>query len=145
MFWENLNAVMIDHTGKSANFFGFMADEAGANWNAIRSVYNNGDKMVGKERSCLFHWKDNLRVHTQKYIYAQHMEKHNEMCERWRTAPTKEDALVQFRKIRAWWATGKAADRNIPKLDSWLSWWHYRASRWGHFIIKVCYVCFFFL
>lgn len=83
-------------------------------------------------------------MHTQKYIYAQHMEKHNEMCERWRTAPTKEDALVQFRKIRAWWATGKAADRNIPKLDSWLSWWHYRASRWGHFIIKVCYVCFFF-
>ena len=51
---------MIDHTGKSANFFGFMADEAGAKWNAMRSVYNNGDEMVGKERSYLFHWKDNL-------------------------------------------------------------------------------------
>ena len=60
MFWENLNAVMIDHTGKSANFFGFMADEAGANWNVVSSVYNNGDEMVEKERSCLSHWKDNL-------------------------------------------------------------------------------------
>ena len=28
MFWENMNLVMVEHTGKVANFFGFMADEA---------------------------------------------------------------------------------------------------------------------
>lgn len=140
MFWENMNLVMVEHTGKPANFFGFMADEASANWNAVRRVFNDGKEMIERERSCLWHWEDNLRVHTQRYIYGPHQQKHREMCEKWRTAPSKEGALEQFRRIRAWWATGKAADRNIPKLVSWLSWWHYRVSRWGHFILKVMFL-----
>ena len=140
IFWENMNLVMVEHTGKAANFFGFMADEAGANWNAVRRVFNDGKEMIDRERSCLWHWEDKLCVHTQRYIYIPHQEEHRKMCEKWRTAPNKESALQQFRRIRAWWATGKAADRNIPKLVSWLSWWHYRVSRWGHFILKVMFV-----
>lgn len=135
-----MNLVMVEHTGKAASFFGFMADEAGANWNAVRRVFNDGEEMIERERSCLWHWEDNLCVHTQRYIYGPHEDKHREMCEKWRAAPNKESALEHFHRIRAWWATGKAADRNIPKLVSWLSWWHYMVSRWGHFILKVMFV-----
>lgn len=100
IFWENMNLVMVEHTENAANFFGFMADEAGANnWNAVRRVFNDDKEMIDGERSCLWHWKDNLCVHMQRYIYIPHQEEHRKMCEKWRTAPNKESALQQFCRI----------------------------------------------
>ena len=34
MFWEMMNSVMLDNGHPPADFRGFMADEAGANWRA---------------------------------------------------------------------------------------------------------------
>ena len=66
MFWEMMNSVMLDNGHPPADFRGFMADEAGANWRAIRYVFNSSiDKiMEGRERSCLFHWEQSLQTHT---------------------------------------------------------------------------------
>jgi hypothetical protein len=53
------------------NFKGFMADSAQANWNAVRKIYGVGDPslpMVGRERTCLFHWSQILDKVTQVYI-----------------------------------------------------------------------------
>lgn len=59
-FWKMLNGVMKKHGLESVEFRGFMADEARANWAVIRGVYGNGADvpMEGRERSCLFHFKD---------------------------------------------------------------------------------------
>ena len=57
LFWESLNSVMIQSGYEATDFTGFMEDEAGANWIAIRTVYNGGPKniLIDKEQSCLFH------------------------------------------------------------------------------------------
>ena len=55
----------------TVNFKGFMADNAQANWNAVKMIYGEGDpslSMVGHERTCLFHWSQNLDKVTQKHI-----------------------------------------------------------------------------
>ena len=60
LFWDSLNEVMEKNGCEPpADFCGFMADEAQANWNAIRHVFNNGKDniLIGRERSCLFHWE----------------------------------------------------------------------------------------
>lgn len=59
LFWRCINDVVGNHGFDKPDFYGFMADEAQANWNALREVYNEGKNniMVGRERSCLFHWE----------------------------------------------------------------------------------------
>ena len=50
LFWEKMNDVMLRCGHAPADFFGFMADEANANWKAIRQVFNNGNTLEGRER-----------------------------------------------------------------------------------------------
>ena len=66
MFWEKINDVMLKNGHEPADFFGFMADEAHANWKAVRQVFNNGIPLEGHENSCLFHWTNSLNKHTTK-------------------------------------------------------------------------------
>lgn len=63
LFWELLNRVMSVQLENHVTFHGFMADEAHANWIVVRTVYGSDPNvpMVGKERSCLFHFMDNIR------------------------------------------------------------------------------------
>ena len=68
MFWEKMNDVMLRTGHEPANFQGFMADEANANWKAIREVFNHGKPLEGCKQSCLFHWIESLNKHTTKYV-----------------------------------------------------------------------------
>ena len=72
--------------------------------------------MEGRERSCLFHWTDNLNKHTTKYVQPGFQDEHKQMCAQWRTARSEEDASSIFRKIRGWWASRKVADKYIPYM-----------------------------
>jgi hypothetical protein len=50
------------------SFKGFMVDNAQANWNVVKIVYNFSDvtiRMVDQERTCLFHWTQLLDRHTK--------------------------------------------------------------------------------
>ena len=50
LFWEMMNDVLLKNGCLPANFKGFMADEAGANWRAVRTVFNNGaDKYYDRK------------------------------------------------------------------------------------------------
>lgn len=40
--WKNLNSVMAKNGVSDANFKGFMADSAHANWNAVMKIYGEG-------------------------------------------------------------------------------------------------------
>jgi hypothetical protein len=71
IMWRELNDLMAKNGVENTNFKGFMADNAQANWNAIRIVYGSGDPKVpmeNREHTCLLHWTTSLRRHTQKYI-----------------------------------------------------------------------------
>ena len=57
LFWEMMNDVLLKSGSPLTNFRGFMANEASANWQAVRKIFNNGPNiiMAGRERSCVFH------------------------------------------------------------------------------------------
>ena len=139
LFWEQINLVMLNNGCKVPDFAGFMADEAQANWRAVRMVYNKGpdNVMDGRERSCLFHWEQSLHIHTQKHVNVKNQDEHKQICRQWRCAETAEEAESQYRFIRAWWANGKVADANIPQMDCWLSWWHIRYPHWRRQMVGV--------
>lgn len=139
LFWEMLNIVMKRSGHDHADFHGFMADEAQANWRAVRTVYNRGadNVMSGRERSCLFHWEQSLVRHTNAYVPKDQQAQHKLLCENWRTVATMDEALEHHRLIRQWWQIAKVKECDVPALDSWLSWWNVRIAHWGNFMAAV--------
>lgn len=137
LFWEKLNAVVTKNNHNRPNFHGFMADEAQANWRAIRKVYNQENTMDGRERSCLFHWEQSLKIHTDKYVAKEHRKRHIDLCESWRKATSREIAISVYRQIRTWWSTGKVRDNDLQYMDSWMSWWNLRIAHWGSLMSPV--------
>ena len=66
--WLSLIAVMERHGKRDVNFAGFMAVSAQANFNVVREVFGFSDKtefMLGRERTCQFHWSQTLERHTK--------------------------------------------------------------------------------
>jgi hypothetical protein len=62
MLWEALNHAMMDRCGKNFNPRGWMPDNAGANFLAIRQVFNGGNQMPEREGSGLEHYIMNVRI-----------------------------------------------------------------------------------
>ena len=117
LFWKNLNDVMKMCGHEPPDFIGFMSDEVGANWMAVRFVYNGGpdNVMDGRERSCLFHWEQSLQKYTKKLIPAEKQSEHKDLCEGWRLAMTHQEATNQVSKIKHWWK-GNVANENTKPL-----------------------------
>ena len=83
IFWKNLNHIMARHDVPSPQFQGFMADSAQANWNAVQIVYGSGDSkvpMLSRERTCYFHWSQNLEKHIKQYIKHDLQDQHKHLC-----------------------------------------------------------------
>ena len=94
LFWRLLNRVMSAHMESNITFRGFMADEAQANWIAVRTVYGEDPSkpMIGKERSCLFHFMDSMRKRTEKNIKMEYRSEHIAMCLQWRNSASQTEA-----------------------------------------------------
>lgn len=122
-----------------ADFSGFMANEAGANWMAIRACYNGGPDniLVGRERSCLFHWEQSLQKHTRNLVPKEKQKVHIEMCEVWRNSKSYEMASKQASTIRQWWSTGNVLTENMRRLELWFKWWEQRIVHWGSLHLSV--------
>ena len=139
LFWQMINRTM-QHCGyHAANFHGFMADEAGANWSAVRTVFNGGPKniMEGRERTCLFHWKQSLHKHAKQCVKKEIRQQHISLCEEWRLATTKEAASSKSKEICAWWRMEHVLEGKISLLDTWMSWWEERIAHWGSLMSTV--------
>ena len=119
LFWNCLNEVMKQQGHPLADFAGFMADEAGANWIAIRTVFNGGpdNVLVGRERSCLFHWEQSLQKHTKKYVKREVTHTHIHLCEIWWGSSSTEQASEQATRIRKWWLGQNVVESNIEHLE----------------------------
>lgn len=139
LFWQMINSTMAQCGFPPADFQGFMADEAGANWCAVRTVFNGGPHniMPERERTCLFHWKQSLHQKTRKNVQANARAEHIALCEQWRLASNKEEAFKCSKAIREWWREGHVTDDKVPIMDLWLSWWEVRIAHWGNLMAMV--------
>jgi hypothetical protein len=70
MFWEALNHAMLDRCKRTFNPRGWIPDNAGANFLAIREVFNNGNTMPAREGSGLEHYIMNVSSHRTVTIVA---------------------------------------------------------------------------
>ena len=118
-----------------------MADSAQANWNAVRTIYGNGDPslpMVARERTCLFHWSASLDKVTQKYIKSSLQFQHKQICKDYKDAVTMDDAETKYHVIRSWWlSSGATSEKGILNLSEWLGFWHFRYRQWGGHMLLV--------
>ena len=147
LFWNCLNEVLQQQGFPPADFAGFMSDEAGANWAAIRTVFNEGpdNMMDGRERSCLFHWEQSLQKHSKRLVSKENFQVHLDMCEVWRKSPTDILAREQANKIKRWWKENVPPE-NVKPLERWFKWWETRIAHWGNqnFQVNFGVVCYFF-
>ena len=144
--WMSLIVVMEKHGVKDVNFAGFMADSAQANFNVVREVFGSGDKMepmLGRERTCQFHWSQTLERHTKQLIKPELKEVHKRLCHEYRLCKKKANADAAMEAIRAWWfSSGVVSEGGLKELNDWLSFWHFRFHQWGAFVSKVLsYFC----
>lgn len=134
-FWRLLNTIVKDGGFQTPEFRGFMADEASANWNAIRKVYFNGERKPDKERSCSFHWEQSMIKHTKGCIKAPFQEHHKVLCRQWKNAESETIALTCRQTLQQWWRKGHAIEGEISALETWLSWWEVRAAHWSSWFL----------
>jgi hypothetical protein len=138
VIWKNLNALMAQHGRNKVNFKGFIADSAQANWNVVRIIYGSGDaseKMVDRERTCLFHWTQSLEKHTKADIRQDLQYQHRILCQQYKNAKSMAEAETKFLAIRTWWmSSGAATEQALPRLELWLAFWHFRYRQWGGFM-----------
>lgn len=92
--------------------------------------------MQDRERSCEWHWKHSLQLHS-KYVNVKSQQEHKDMCEKWQIASTEEAAYTEARLIRSWWRNGHVQDCNIPSMDIWMSWWEVHIAHWGNVMTKI--------
>lgn len=93
--------------------------------------------MIGKERSCLFHFMDSVRKRTEKNIKVESRNDHIALCLQWRNSIDKEGADAVYNQIVSWWKLGHAYESCLKELESWLAWWKNRIHRWGKFVVTV--------
>ena len=139
LFWMLLNRVMEREGYNNAEFKGFMADVAQANWRAVRTVFNGGPNnvMVGQERSCSFHWEQSMQQHAKNCILPHSQEEFKQRCRAWRIAPSEEAAKTELDNLRMWFRKGHVDNTKISILETWLVWWHARVAHWGEYMLKV--------
>ena len=101
-----------------------MADNAQANWNAVRMIYGDGDPilpMVARERTCLFHWFASLDKVTQKYIKLSLQFQYKQLCKDYKDAKTMDDAETKYYVICSWWlSSGATTEEGILGLSKLL-------------------------
>ena len=66
-------------------------------------------------------------------------DEHKQIYTQWRTTRIEEDASTLFKKLSGWWASRKVADKSVPYMECWLSWWHMRYLHWQKYFSTVCY------
>jgi hypothetical protein len=129
---------MARHGIPKPHFKRFMADNAQANWNAMRIVYGSGDPKVsidGRERTCYFHWTEFLEKHTKLYIKHNLQDQHKRLCLQYCDASSMLDAETRYLAIKTWWALSNSTfEECLKHLQLWLAFWKFRYRQWSGFM-----------
>ena len=113
--WTSMPAVMEKHGLKKVEFAGFMADSAQANFNAVHEIFKSGDKfvpMIGKERTCQFHWLMALDQHTKQYIKPELQVMHKRLCYEYQMCRSKAAAAALMEAIKVWWYSSRGVSKS---------------------------------
>ena len=123
-FWLLFNEVLAKVSGDNKKMFnptGWMADEAGANWAAICSVY--GKESFNRTVGCQFHFKQSVNHHANQLgsskSTVQLKKLSNDLMQA--TTPSLYKKCVEALKD---FICKKPNRRNF--LNTWLEWWHHR-------------------
>ena len=102
-----------------------MADNIHANFNVVREVFGSGDKskpMVGKERTCQFHWSQTFECHTKQFIKLELQEAHKQLFHEYHLCKIKGEVDSAMEAIRVWWfSSGVVSESSLKELNDWLN------------------------
>ena len=116
-----IDVVMEKHGVTDVNFAGFIVDNAQANFNVVREVFGSGEKtqpMLGRERTCQFHWSQTLERHTKQLIKPELQEVHRRLCHEYRLCKTKAHANATMEAICTWWfSSGVVSEGGLKELN----------------------------
>ena len=119
--WRSLLLVMERHGYKKIEFAGFMADSVQANFNAMWKIFGSGDKivpMIGKERTCHFHWSMALDRLTRQHIKLELQAMHKRLCHKYWKCKSKAVANTAMEAIRAWWySSGGVSESELKEMN----------------------------
>jgi hypothetical protein len=72
---------------------------------------------------------------TNQFIKLELRDEHKRLCTQYKDSITDDEAHTRYLAIRSWWFTsGAAMESEIPLLDAWLAWWHFRYRQWGGYM-----------
>ena len=132
--WRSLLEVMARHGYQSVEFYGFMADSAQANFNAVREIFGSDDKTIpiaGKGHTCQFHWSMALDRHIRQHIKPKLRAMHKRLCHEYRMCRSKVAADSAMEAIWAWWySSGRVSESGLKEMNDWLSFSHFRFHQW---------------
>ena len=127
--WRSLLEVMARHGYQRVEFYGFMANSAQANFNAVREIFGSSDKTIpiaGKEHTCQFHWSMALDRHTRQHIKPELWAMHKRLCHEYMMCRSKAPVDSAMEVIRAWWySSGVVSESGLKEMNDWLSFWHF--------------------
>jgi light-regulated signal transduction histidine kinase (bacteriophytochrome) len=116
---------MLKHGFPKPKFKGFMVENAQANWNVIRIVYNYGDpsfRMINKEHTCMFHRIQSFDRNTKQLIKPNLQDQHNALCHEYKNAKSLVEADGLYVTICCWWFLSRATfEAGVHELANWLN------------------------
>ena len=124
-----LLVVMKQHGCNKVEFVGFMADNAHANFNAVREIFSSGDETlstIGKESTCQFHWLMALDQHTRQHIKLELQAMYKRLCHEYQKCRSKAAANTAMKAIKAsWFSSVEVSEKGLKEMNDWMNFWHF--------------------
>src|SRR5450759_4214684 len=131
--WRVMRRVCAGHGIEKVEFCGFIADNAQAGWNAIRTEFWGGKVNEHRERFDSFHLAQS--VHRVKKLIIPGQQAHFKLLlDSLRDVANVIEAFRIFERLKKWWSEGNAVPGKEEELATWLAWWIVRFAQWGNFI-----------
>ncbi len=124
LFWTLLNEVLrkvSNNSGTVFDPFGWMADEAGANWSGLNQVF--GPSAISRTVSCQFHYMESVNRHAQKLNSSKSQAEFKMLAKSLLKSETSTGYQRAYKGVQEF-IRAKPSKRNF--LTTWLEWWHAR-------------------
>jgi hypothetical protein len=83
-------------------------------------------KLIGKERTYIFHWTKSLDKHIKQLIAPKFQDRHKVLCYDYKKEKSLEEAKDCYAVIHSWWYSfGAIVEGVIHELKNWLNFWHF--------------------
>ena len=129
IFWQELDEVIKKVSGNSEatfNPYGFMLDEAGGLWNAIRKHFS--DEVLKNSVSCEFHYMQSVNRHSSSLVDDNGKRRYKKLAKQLMDSASPAAYFETMNVIENFIQQQKDANK---KLRDWLHWWDSRRIHWA--------------